>query len=83
MHIPRIIISGLSGGAGKTMVSLGLARSLARSGLRVKAFKKGPDYIDAAWLALAARSAQANLDPFFLPAPALRACAASRATVTI
>lgn len=72
MHIPRIIISGLSGGAGKTMVSLGLARSLARSGLRVKAFKKGPDYIDAAWLALAARSSQANLDPFFLPAPALR-----------
>ena len=72
MHIPRIIISGLSGGAGKTMVSLGLARFLARSGLRVKAFKKGPDYIDAAWLALAARSPQANLDPFFLPAPALR-----------
>lgn len=73
MHIPRLIISGLSGGAGKTMVSLGLARALVRSGLRVKAFKKGPDYIDAAWLALAARSPQGNLDPFFLPAPALRA----------
>jgi cobyrinic acid a,c-diamide synthase len=72
MHIPRVIISGLSGGAGKTMLSLGLARALLHSGLRVKAFKKGPDYIDAAWLALAARSAQANLDPFFLPAPALR-----------
>lgn len=73
MHIPRLVISGLSGGAGKTMVSLGLARALVRSGLRVKAFKKGPDYIDAAWLALAARSPQGNLDPFFLPAPALRA----------
>lgn len=72
MQIPRIVISGLSGGTGKTMVSLGLARALARSGLRVKAFKKGPDYIDAAWLALASRSLQANLDPFFLPAPALR-----------
>ncbi|MDR2488311.1 MAG: cobyrinate a,c-diamide synthase [Desulfovibrio sp.] len=72
MDIPRIIISGLSGGAGKTMVSLGLARALTRFGLRVKTFKKGPDYIDAAWLALAARSVQANLDPFFLPAPALR-----------
>jgi cobyrinic acid a,c-diamide synthase len=72
MRIPRIIISGLSGGAGKTMVSLGLARALLRSGQRVRAFKKGPDYIDAAWLALAARSPQANLDPFFLSAPALR-----------
>ncbi len=72
MHIPRIIISGLSGGAGKTMVSLGLTRALVRSGMKVKAFKKGPDYIDAAWLALAARSPQANLDPFFLDAPALR-----------
>ena len=73
MHIPRIIISGLSGGAGKTMVSLGLARALVRSGINVRAFKKGPDYIDAAWLALAARSPQANLDPFFLDATSLRA----------
>ena len=72
MLIPRIIISGLSGGAGKTMVSLGLARALARDGLRVKAFKKGPDYIDAAWLALAAGSSQSNLDPFFTPADGLR-----------
>ena len=72
MHMPRIIISGLSGGAGKTMVSLGLARALVRTGLEVRAFKKGPDYIDAAWLALAARSPQANLDPFFLNPSALR-----------
>lgn len=72
MQIPRLIISGLSGGAGKTMVSLGLARAVTRSGPRVRAFKKGPDYIDAAWLALAARAPQANLDPFFLPAPTLR-----------
>lgn len=72
-HIPRVVISGLSGGAGKTMVSLGLARALARSGLKVKACKKGPDYIDAAWLALAARSSQSNLDPFFLAPDALRA----------
>ncbi len=72
MHIPRLIISGLSGGAGKTMLSLGLARAFARSGLRIKAFKKGPDYIDAAWLALAARAPKGNLDPFFTPQDALR-----------
>lgn len=72
MHIPRFIISGLSGGAGKTMVSLGLARAFARRGLRLRAFKKGPDYIDAAWLALASRSPQGNLDPFFTPGNKLR-----------
>lgn len=69
--IPRLIISGLSGGAGKTMLSLGLARAFARRGLRVQPFKKGPDYIDAAWLALAARAPQANIDAFFTPGPAL------------
>lgn len=72
MHMPRLVISGLSGGAGKTMLSLGLARALAREGLRVRAFKKGPDYIDAAWLALAAHAPQANLDPFFTPGHSLR-----------
>lgn len=67
LRIPRLIISGLSGGAGKTILSLGIARGLSRSGLAVRALKKGPDYIDAAWLALAAGSGQANLDPFFSP----------------
>lgn len=55
------------------MLSLGLARAFSRRGLLVQACKKGPDYIDAAWLALAARSAQSNLDPFFTPGPALAA----------
>lgn len=73
MHIPRLIISGLSGGAGKSMLSLGLARAFARRGSAVLACKKGPDYIDAAWLALAAGSGQCNLDPFFSPGPALAA----------
>ena len=67
MHIPRFVISGLSGGAGKTLLSLGLARAFARSGMKTRAFKKGPDYIDAAWLALAAKTPPANLDPFFTP----------------
>ncbi|MCH5277800.1 MAG: cobyrinate a,c-diamide synthase [Desulfovibrionaceae bacterium] len=72
MNIPRLVISGLSGGSGKTLLSLGLARAWARQGLVVQPCKKGPDYIDAAWLALAARRAAANLDPWFLPPEALR-----------
>lgn len=64
MH--KILISGLSGGSGKTILSLGLARFLANSGFNVFPFKKGPDYIDTAWLAQAARRPCYCLDPFFL-----------------
>lgn len=71
--IPRLVISGLSGGGGKTLVSLGLARTLTRRGLAVKPCKKGPDYIDAAWLALACGRTATNLDPFFLSEERLRA----------
>ncbi len=73
MHRPRLIIAGLSGGAGKTLVSLGLVRAWSRSGRTVAAFKKGPDYIDAAWLGLAASAKASNLDPFLMPEDTLRA----------
>lgn len=70
---PRLVISGLSGGGGKTLLSLGLSRALTRRGLRVKPCKKGPDYIDAAWLGLASGRTPTNLDPFFLDERQLRA----------
>ncbi|WP_158269645.1 cobyrinate a,c-diamide synthase [Desulfonatronum sp. SC1] len=68
---PRLILAGLSGGAGKTILSLGLCRALTDLGLRVQPFKKGPDYIDAAWLGLAARRETSNLDPFMMPSDSL------------
>ena len=70
---PRLTISGLKGGAGKTLLALGLARALVQDGLRLKPFKKGPDYIDAALLGLAAGRPATNLDLFFLPPHELRA----------
>lgn len=70
---PRLVISGLSGGGGKTLLSLGLARTLERAGIAVKPYKKGPDYIDAAWLGMAAAAPATNLDPFFLADERLRA----------
>ena len=69
----RICISALSGGGGKTLLSLGLARAFSRQGLAVQPFKKGPDYIDAAWLSLAAGRQASNLDPYFLSPARLRA----------
>lgn len=79
MHLPRLVISGLSGGSGKTLLSLGLTRAFRQRGHRVQPAKKGPDYIDAAWLALAAGRPAANLDPYFLPTRALPAALARTA----
>ena len=72
-HIPRLLVSAARGGAGKTLLTLGLARELVNAGVRVRPCKKGPDYIDATWLALASRAPCANLDPFFLEPGRLRA----------
>lgn len=76
---PRIILAGLSGGSGKTFVSIGLCRALSRRGLNVAPFKKGPDYIDASWLTHASRRAACNLDPFLLPAETIAALFQERA----
>ena len=64
--LPRLVIAGLSGGSGKSIVSLGLLLAAQRRGLAVRAFKKGPDYIDAAWLAWAAGGAVHNLDTYLM-----------------
>jgi cobyrinic acid a,c-diamide synthase len=64
--LPRLLFAGLSGGSGKTLVSLGLLLSLRRAGVPVCAFKKGPDYIDTAWLGWASGHAARNLDTFLM-----------------
>jgi len=66
MEFPRIIISALRGGSGKTILSVGVIAALNKLGKSIAAFKKGPDYIDAGWLALAAGRPCYNLDSFLL-----------------
>lgn len=65
---PRLVTAALRGGAGKTLVSIGLAAALRMQGLAVGVFKKGPDYIDAGWLGLAAGDACYNLDSYLFDA---------------
>jgi cobyrinic acid a,c-diamide synthase len=66
MEFPRIIIAALRGGSGKTLLSIGIIAALSESGKSIAPFKKGPDYIDAGWLALAAGRPCYNLDSFLL-----------------
>ncbi len=64
--IPRVVVSGLRGGGGKTILSLSLIALLRKKGVRVTPFKKGPDYIDAGWLAKASGAPCYNLDLFMM-----------------
>ena len=66
LNAPRLVVAGLAGDGGKTLVSLGLVRSLGDSGLEVRTAKKGPDYIDAAWLAAASGADCVNFDTFLM-----------------
>jgi cobyrinic acid a,c-diamide synthase len=66
MDFPRILISALRGGSGKTILSIGIAAAWKAVGKRIIPFKKGPDYIDAGWLALAAGRPCYNLDTYLV-----------------
>ncbi len=76
---PRLTVAGLAGDSGKTLVSLGLVRAIADRGLQVRPFKKGPDYIDASWLAAAARVPCRNLDTYLMSDGALGSAVADAA----
>ena len=66
---PRILIAALRGGSGKTILSIGLIAAWKKRNKSIAPFKKGPDYIDTGWLALAAGRPCYNLDTFLLEPP--------------
>lgn len=63
---PRIVIAALRGGSGKTILSVGIIAAWTKLGKSVAPYKKGPDYIDAGWLAMAAGRPCYNLDTFLI-----------------
>jgi cobyrinic acid a,c-diamide synthase len=62
----RLVIAGTSGDSGKTLLTLALILTWRDKGLEVRAYKKGPDYIDASWLSWAAAHPARNLDSYLM-----------------
>ena len=60
--MPRLYLAAAHKSSGKTIVTLGLARTLRERGDTVACFKKGPDYIDPMWLRQAGGHDCFNLD---------------------
>jgi cobyrinic acid a,c-diamide synthase len=65
-NVPRLVISAVRGGLGKTTLSLGIIAAWRNQGNKIATFKKGPDFIDAGWLGAAAGRPCYNLDLFLM-----------------
>ena len=75
--MPRaLVISAPASGAGKTTLTLALARAYRDHGLAVQCFKSGPDYIDPAFHAAATGRSSVNLDSWAMPRETIAALVA-------
>lgn len=70
--IPRVVLAGTNSGCGKTTVSCAILQSLVNRGLKVGAFKCGPDYIDPMFHSRIIGAKSSNLDLHFFSENTLR-----------
>ena len=70
--VRRVLLAGTSSGCGKTTVVCALLQALVDRGLRVGAFKCGPDYIDPMFHSRIIGARSGNLDGFFFSENTMR-----------
>lgn len=75
MTARALIIGAPRSGSGKTSLTIGLLRALARRGLKVRGVKSGPDYIDPGFHAAATGLPGLNLDSWAMPPDLISALA--------
>ena len=68
----QVLISAPGSSHGKTVFTLLLLAWAKKNGLKPRAFKAGPDFIDPQYLSAVSGQAAPSLDPWFLSAPAMR-----------
>jgi cobyrinic acid a,c-diamide synthase len=80
--MPHLYLSAAHKSSGKTTLTLGLCRALSKRGLHVRAFKKGPDYIDPIWHGLASGRPSYNLDFHMMRVAEIQSLFARHASVS-
>lgn len=63
---PRIMISSMGSGCGKTTITIAILSALCSEGISVQSFKSGPDYIDPMFHTVVTGRKTYNADSFFM-----------------
>lgn len=80
MKMPRVMISATGSGSGKTTITCGILKALLNKGMKVAAFKSGPDYIDPMFHSKVIGAKSRNLDLFMLGKDGVKFLAAKNAS---